>query len=364
MRKTSRPIFRTSWSASSPAVITRRRSGGHIYRRRMDRSGHVCQRAIVMVLELVYEQDFLSCSYGFRPGRSAHQALEDLRTGFMRHGLRWVIDLDIEKYFDSISHPHLRTFLDRRVTDGVIRRMIDKWLKAVVGIVAPHHRNQMGVLLGDRPVPVFPAPLADRRQRAGVTALRRYLPHHVLAVLRLAPYVAEAEKGERRAIRFRMSFPICRLKRKSTKRVLSGWSVSSYRPRRLPRTPRTRWASRKSSNAITASSAYRTRVLLPLRRGFTSFSNHSSNTWCRKIFDKQGETTPPCGEPSVPWRRSPSSRTPDHFCQILGTVSAYQLNRRELPDMPEAGLPARCRLHGPRRAACADSRRRAAQLTS
>ena len=92
----------------------------------------VCQRAIVMVLGLVYEQDFLSCSYGFRPGRSAHQALEDLRTGFMRHGLRWVIDLDIEKYFDSISHPHLRTFLDRQVTDGVIRRMIDKWLKAGV----------------------------------------------------------------------------------------------------------------------------------------------------------------------------------------------------------------------------------------
>jgi RNA-directed DNA polymerase len=92
----------------------------------------VCQRAIVMVLELVYEQDFLSCSYGFRPGRSAHQALQALRTGFMSHGLRWVIDLDIEKYFDSISHSHLRSFLDRRVTDGVIRRMIDKWLKAGV----------------------------------------------------------------------------------------------------------------------------------------------------------------------------------------------------------------------------------------
>jgi RNA-directed DNA polymerase len=92
----------------------------------------VCQRAIVMVLEAVYEQDFLPCSYGFRPGRSAHQALQELRTGFMRQGLRWVIDLDIEKYFDSISHPHLRDFLDRRVTDGVIRRMIDKWLKAGV----------------------------------------------------------------------------------------------------------------------------------------------------------------------------------------------------------------------------------------
>ena len=85
-----------------------------------------------MVLELVYEQDFLPCSYGFRPGRSAHQALRDLRTGFMSHGLRWVIDLDIEKYFDSISHSHLRSFLDQRVTDGVIRRMIDKWLKAGV----------------------------------------------------------------------------------------------------------------------------------------------------------------------------------------------------------------------------------------
>jgi group II intron reverse transcriptase/maturase len=92
----------------------------------------VAQRAIVMVLEAIYEQDFLPCSYGFRPGRSAHQALQALRTGFMSHGLRWVIDLDIEKYFDSISHSHLRSFLDRRVTDGVIRRMIDKWLKAGV----------------------------------------------------------------------------------------------------------------------------------------------------------------------------------------------------------------------------------------
>jgi len=92
----------------------------------------VAQRAIVMVLEAVYEQDFLACSYGFRPGRSAHQALQDLRKGFMSHGLRWVLDIDIVKYFDSIPHSHLRAFLDRRVTDGVIRRMIDKWLKAGV----------------------------------------------------------------------------------------------------------------------------------------------------------------------------------------------------------------------------------------
>jgi retron-type reverse transcriptase len=58
----------------------------------------VAQRAIVMVLELVYEQDFLSCSFGFRPGRSAHGALQELRTGFTSQGLRWVIDLDIVKF--------------------------------------------------------------------------------------------------------------------------------------------------------------------------------------------------------------------------------------------------------------------------
>jgi RNA-directed DNA polymerase len=92
----------------------------------------VAQRAIVMVLEIVCEQDFLSCSFGFRPGRSAHQALQSLRTGFMGQRLRWAIDIDIEKYFDSIPHPQLRDFLDQRVTDGVIRRMIDKWLSAGV----------------------------------------------------------------------------------------------------------------------------------------------------------------------------------------------------------------------------------------
>jgi group II intron reverse transcriptase/maturase len=92
----------------------------------------VAQRAIAMLLEPIYEEDFLPCSYGFRPGRSAHDALRDLRTGFMTQGLRWVLDIDIRKYFDSIPHGTLRSFLDRRVTDGVIRRMIDKWLKAGV----------------------------------------------------------------------------------------------------------------------------------------------------------------------------------------------------------------------------------------
>jgi RNA-directed DNA polymerase len=82
----------------------------------------LAQRAIVMVLEAVYEQDFLSCSFGFRPGRSAHQALQSLHTAVMSQGLRWVVDIDIVKYFDSIPHSQLRDFLDRRVKDGVIAK--------------------------------------------------------------------------------------------------------------------------------------------------------------------------------------------------------------------------------------------------
>jgi RNA-directed DNA polymerase len=88
-----------------------------------------------MVLEAVYEQDYLPCSYGFRPGRSAHQALRTLRDPSGGRGSTgcWIsIFVSI-----SIPHAHLRRFLDQRVTDGVIRRTIDKWLKA--GVVEDGH---------------------------------------------------------------------------------------------------------------------------------------------------------------------------------------------------------------------------------
>jgi group II intron reverse transcriptase/maturase len=92
----------------------------------------VLQRAVTMVLEAVYEQDFRSCSYGYRPGRSAHTALADLWRGLMDMGGGWVIELDITGFFDSLSHSQLRSILDQRVRDGVLRRTIDKWLAAGV----------------------------------------------------------------------------------------------------------------------------------------------------------------------------------------------------------------------------------------
>ncbi len=92
----------------------------------------ILQRAVTMVLEAVYEQDFLPCSFGFRPGRSAHQALETLRNGLMEMHGGIVVELDIRRFYDTLEHHRLRQFLDQRVRDGVIRCAIDKWLKAGV----------------------------------------------------------------------------------------------------------------------------------------------------------------------------------------------------------------------------------------
>jgi len=92
----------------------------------------VAQRAVSMLLEAIYEQDFHPNSYGFRPGRSAHQALEELqrRPTYWEHC--WVIEADIQSFFDAIDHKRLRSVLDQRVQDGVLRRLIDRWLNAGV----------------------------------------------------------------------------------------------------------------------------------------------------------------------------------------------------------------------------------------
>jgi len=92
----------------------------------------VLQRAVAMVLEAVYEQDFLDGSYGFRPGRSAHQALDALWRRLMDVGGGWVLEIDIRKFFDNLGHRHLREIPSRRVRDGVLLRLIGKWLDAGV----------------------------------------------------------------------------------------------------------------------------------------------------------------------------------------------------------------------------------------
>jgi RNA-directed DNA polymerase len=92
----------------------------------------VLQRAVVMVLEAVYEQDFLDCSYGFRPGRSAHQALDAVWRQTMGIAGGWIVEVDIRQFFDTLDHAHLRELLRHRIRDGVLLRLIGKWLNAGV----------------------------------------------------------------------------------------------------------------------------------------------------------------------------------------------------------------------------------------
>ena len=92
----------------------------------------ILQRAVLMVLEPAYETDFLDVSHGFRPGRGAHGALDSLWKQAMNLGCCWIVDVDLRKFFDTIDHGHLREFLKRRVRDGVILRLIGKWLNAGV----------------------------------------------------------------------------------------------------------------------------------------------------------------------------------------------------------------------------------------
>jgi group II intron reverse transcriptase/maturase len=108
----------------------------------------VLQRAVAMVLEAVYEQDFLDCSFGFRPRRSAHQALDTLQNQSVCMAGGWVLEIDIRKFFDTLDHKHIRELLRRRVLDGVLLRLIGKWLNAGVledgGITYPDSGSPQG----------------------------------------------------------------------------------------------------------------------------------------------------------------------------------------------------------------------------
>ena len=90
----------------------------------------IVQRAIVVVLNQIYEEDFLGFSYGFRPGRSQHQALDALWVGIMRKKANWILDADIRGFFDNLSHEWMVKFIEHRVADRRILRLIQKWLRA------------------------------------------------------------------------------------------------------------------------------------------------------------------------------------------------------------------------------------------
>jgi group II intron reverse transcriptase/maturase len=92
----------------------------------------VVQQAVVTVLNAIYEEDFRGYSYGFRPGRAQHMALDALYVAILREPVNWILDLDLKSFFDNISHEKLIELIEKRIADRRILRLIQKWLKAGV----------------------------------------------------------------------------------------------------------------------------------------------------------------------------------------------------------------------------------------
>src|SRR2546421_462870 len=114
----------------------------------------IVQRAAVEVLNAIYETDFLDFSYGFRPGRSQHQALDALYTGLLTKKVNWVLDLDIRSFFDGISHEWLVKFIEHRVADRRVVRLIQKWLNAGVLEEGKRIRMEKGTPQGGSATPL------------------------------------------------------------------------------------------------------------------------------------------------------------------------------------------------------------------
>jgi RNA-directed DNA polymerase len=155
----------------------------------------ILQRAVLMVLEPVYETDFCDVSHGFRPGRGAHGALDSLWKQAMKLGGDWIVDVDLRKFFDTIDHSHLREFLKRRVRDGVILRLIGKWLNAGVledGVTTtPEHGTPQGGVISPLLANIFLHYVLDdwfaeevRPRLKGEAFLIRYADDFVIGVSR------------------------------------------------------------------------------------------------------------------------------------------------------------------------------------
>src|SRR5881409_1064123 len=106
------------------------------------------QRAVVAVLNAIYEVDFLGFSYGFRPGRSPHQALDALTVGITMKKVNWVLDADIRGFFDTLDHGWLVKFVEHRVADRRVVRLIQKWLNAGVLEEGTRTRSEVGTVQG------------------------------------------------------------------------------------------------------------------------------------------------------------------------------------------------------------------------
>src|SRR5579859_822134 len=146
----------------------------------------IAQRAAVEVLNAIYETDFLGFSYGFRPGRSPHRALDALYTGLLTRKVNWVLDVDIKRFFDGISHDWLLKFVEHRIADRRVVRLIQKWLNAGVLEDGKHLRVEEGTPQGGSASPLLANLYLHYVFDLWVQAWRRKQAHGDVIVVRFA----------------------------------------------------------------------------------------------------------------------------------------------------------------------------------
>src|SRR5271157_1677279 len=146
----------------------------------------IVQRATVEVLNAIYETHFLGFSYGFRPGRSPHHALDALYTGLLTRKVNWVLDLDIKGFFDGISHEWLVRFVEHRIADRRVVRLIQKWLRAGVLEDGKHLRVEEGTPQGGSASPLLANIYLHYVFDLWVQAWRRKRAHGDVIVVRFA----------------------------------------------------------------------------------------------------------------------------------------------------------------------------------
>src|SRR5437879_4175695 len=115
----------------------------------------IVQQAVVTILNEIYEVDFKGFSYGFRPGRGPHQALDALTVAIERKRVNWVLDADIRNFYDSLSHDWMLKFIEHRVADRRILRLIQKWLKAGVSEDGQWSETKVGTPQGSVASPLL-----------------------------------------------------------------------------------------------------------------------------------------------------------------------------------------------------------------
>src|SRR5215467_4746435 len=162
----------------------------------------IVQRAAVEVLNAIYESDFLGFSYGFRPGRSPHHALDALYTGLLMRKVNWVLDLDIKGFFDGISHAWLVKFVEHRIADRRVVRLIQKWLKAGVLEDGKHLRVEEGTPQGGSASPLLENVYLHYVFDLWVHAWRRKRAHGDMIVVRFADDIVLGFQAKSEAERF------------------------------------------------------------------------------------------------------------------------------------------------------------------